>query len=118
VRPFKAWIDIPYMAEIARGMLRDSLDAFVRRDSELAFAVCRRDDLLDDKNKSLIRELLTYMAEDPTLISRCIEIMGVSKNLERVGDLSTNIAEESIFIAEGQNIKHGHIGSVPGGAAS
>jgi phosphate transport system protein len=118
VRPFKPWIDIPYMAEIAQGMLRDSLDAFVKRDSALALEVCRRDDLLDDKNKSLIRELLTYMVENPALISTCIEIMGISKNLERVGDLSTNIAEESIFIAEGQNIKHGHLGSLPGGASS
>ncbi len=118
VRPFKPWIDIPYMAEIARGMLRDSLDAFVRRDSGLALEVCRRDDLLDEKNKSLIRELLTYMAENPALISTCIEIMSLSKNLERVGDLSTNIAEETIFIAEGQNIKHGHTGSLPGSAAS
>jgi len=118
VRPFKPWIDIPYMAEIAQDMLRDSLDAFVRRDSGLALEVCRRDDLLDEKNKSLIRELLTYMAENPALISSCIEIMGISKNLERVGDLSTNIAEETIFIAEGQNIKHGHKGPAPGTAAS
>ncbi len=117
VRPFKPWIDIPHMAEVARGMLRDSLDAFVRRDSELAFAVCRRDDILDEKNKSLIRELLTYMAENPALISSCIEIMSLSKNLERVGDLSTNIAEETIFVAEGQNIKHGHIGPAPGTAS-
>jgi phosphate transport system protein len=114
VRPFKPWIDIPYMAEIARGMLRDSLDAFVRRDSGLALEVCRRDDLLDEKNKSMIRELLTYMAENPALISTCIEIMGLSKNLERVGDLSTNIAEETIFIAEGENIKHGLKSQTPG----
>ena len=114
VRPFKPWIDIPYMAEIARGMLRDSLDAFVRRDSGLALEVCRRDDLLDEKNKSMIRELLTYMAENPALISSCIEIMGLSKNLERVGDLSTNIAEETIFIAEGENIKHGLKSQTPG----
>jgi phosphate transport system protein len=117
VRPFKPWIDIPHMAEIARGMLRDSLDAFVRRDSELAYAVCRRDDILDEKNKSLIRELLTYMAENPALISSCIEIMSLSKNLERVGDLSTNIAEETIFVAEGQNIKHGHGGPATGAAS-
>jgi phosphate transport system protein len=58
------------------------------------------------------------MAENPALISACIEIMGLSKNLERVGDLSTNIAEETIFVAEGQNIKHGHTGSLPGTAAS
>jgi len=113
VRPFKPWIDIPYMAEIAQEMLRDSLDAFVRRDSGLALEVCRRDDLLDEKNKSLIRELLTYMAENPALISTCIEIMGISKNLERVGDLSTNIAEETIYVAEGQNIKHVYKGTTP-----
>ena len=106
VRPFKPWIDIPHMAVIARGMLKDALDAFVRRDATLALDVCKRDDLLDDKNKSIIRELLTYMAENPALISASIEIMSVSKNLERVGDLSTNIAEETIYVAEGANIKH------------
>lgn len=105
-RPFKPWIDVPYMAEIARGMLKESLDAFIRRDSELALAVCKRDDILDEKNKSIIRELLTYMAENPSLISACIEIMSVSKNLERVGDLATNIGEEAIYIAEGEVIKH------------
>ena len=94
------------MAEIARGMLRDAIDSFVRRDAALARAVCERDDILDDKNRSLIRELLTYMAENPALISACIEIMGISKNLERVGDLATNIAEETIYVAEGAQIKH------------
>jgi phosphate transport system protein len=111
-RPFKPWIDIPYMAEIARGMLQDSLDAFVRRDAALALAVCKRDDLLDEKNKSIIRELLTYMAENPALITACLEIIGISKNLERVGDLATNIGEETIYIAEGEIIKH-HMGPRP-----
>jgi phosphate transport system protein len=115
-RPFKPWVDIPYMAEIARGMLQDSLDAFVRRDAKLALAVCKRDDLLDDKNKSIIRELLTYMAENPALISACIEIIGVSKNLERVGDLATNISEETIYVAQGDIIKH-HMGPRPPEAA-
>lgn len=105
-RPFKPWIDVPYMAEVARGMLKNALDAFVRRDADLALEVCKRDDVLDEKNKSIIRELLTYMAENPSLISACIEIMSVSKNLERVGDLATNIGEETIFIAQGQVIKH------------
>ena len=105
-RPFKPWIDVPYMAEIARGMLSEALDAFVRKDSELALAVCKRDDILDEKNKSIIRELLTYMAENPALISASIEIMSISKNLERVGDLATNIGEEAIYIAEGEVIKH------------
>ena len=106
VQPFKPWIDIPYMAEVVRGMLRDALDAFVRRDPVLAKAVLLRDDIVDAKNLSIIRELLTYMAENPALISRSIEIMSISKNLERVADLSTNIAEETIFIAAGLVIKH------------
>ncbi len=106
VKPFKPWIDIPHMAEVVRGMLRDSLDAFVRRDTALAKEVLLRDDVVDAKNLSLIRELLTYMAENPGLISRSIEIMSISKNLERVADLATNIAEETIFIAEGLVIKH------------
>jgi phosphate transport system protein len=105
-RPFKPWIDIPYMAEVARGMLKDSLDAFVRSDRVLAIEVCRRDDVLDEKNKSILRELLTYMAEKPSLISTCIEIIGIARNLERVGDLATNIGEETIYIAEGEIIKH------------
>jgi len=105
-RPFKPWIDVPHMAEVARGMLKDALDAFVRRDRALAIEVCRRDDVLDEKNKSILRELLTYMAEKPSLISACIEIIGVARNLERVGDLATNIAEETVFIAEGAVIRH------------
>ncbi len=116
VKPFKPWIDIPYMAEVVRGMLRDALDAFVRRDPVLAKAVLLRDDIVDGKNLSIIRELLTYMAENPALISRSIEIMSISKNLERVADLSTNIAEETIFIAEGLVIKHmGKLGEEPSG---
>jgi phosphate transport system protein len=105
-KPFKPWIDIPHMAEVVRGMLRDALDAFVRRDTVLAKEVLLRDDIVDAKNLSLIRELLTYMAENPALISRSIEIMSISKNLERVADLATNVAEETIFIAEGLVIKH------------
>ena len=105
-RPFKPWIDVPMMADVARGMLKDSLDAFVRRDTALALEVCRRDDILDEKNKGLIRELLTYMAENPSLISYCIEIMSVSKNLERVGDLATNICEGTIYFVQGRVIKH------------
>jgi phosphate transport system protein len=105
-RPFKPWIDIPMMADVARGMLKDSLDAFVRRDAALALDVCRRDDILDERNRGLIRELLTYMAENPSLISYCIEIMSVSKNLERVGDLATNICEGTIYFVQGRMIKH------------
>ena len=105
-RPFKPWVDVPMMADTAREMLKDSLDAFVRRDTALALEVCERDDILDERNKGLIRELLTYMAENPALISYCIEIMSVSKNLERVGDLATNICEGTIYFVQGRVIKH------------
>ncbi len=105
-RPFKPFIDISYMAEVAETMLKQSLDAFVNRDSALAKQVIKKDDILDEKNVSIIRELLTYMAEYPTLITYCIELISISKNLERVGDLATNICEDTIFIAEAKWVKH------------
>ena len=105
-RPFKPFIDIPYMAEVAETMLKQSLDAFVNRDAALAKQVIKKDDILDEKNVSIIRELLTYMAEYPNLITYCIELISISKNLERVGDLATNIAEDTIFIAEAKWVKH------------
>jgi phosphate transport system protein len=105
-RPFKPFIDIPYMAEVAMSMLKQSLDAFVNRDAELAKRVIKKDDILDEKNVSIIRELLTYMAEHPSLITYCLELISISKNLERVGDLATNICEDTIFIAEARWVKH------------
>lgn len=105
-KPFKPFIDIPYMAEVAMSMLKQSLDAFVNRDAELAKRVIKKDDILDDKNVSIIRELLTYMAEHPSLITYCLELISVSRNLERVGDLATNICEDTIFIAEARWVKH------------
>jgi phosphate transport system protein len=105
-RPFKPFIDIQYMAEVAETMLKQALDAFVNRDAALAKQVIRKDDILDEKNVSIIRELLTYMAEYPNLITYCIELISISKNLERVGDLATNIAEDTIFIAEAKWVKH------------
>jgi phosphate transport system protein len=105
-RPFKPFIDIPYMAEVAMSMLKQSLDAFVNLDAELAKRVIKKDDILDEKNMSIIRELLTYMAEHPSLITYCLELISISKNLERVGDLATNICEDTIFIAEARWVKH------------
>ena len=106
-------VDLPHMAEIARTMLKRALDSFVRRDTALALEVCKEDDVLDQKNRSIIRELLTHMAEHPALITAAIEIMSASRNLERVGDLATNIGEETIFIAEGRTIKHHVADGVP-----
>ncbi len=105
-RPVKPVVDLPHMAEIAMAMLKDSLDSFVNRDTVVANNVIRKDDVLDEKNQSIIRELLTYMAETPALISYCLELISVSKNLERVGDLATNIAEDTIFIAQAKVVKH------------
>jgi phosphate transport system protein len=105
-KPFKPFIDINYMCEVAMGMLKQSLDAFVNRDASLARQVIRKDDILDEKNVSIIRELLTYMAEYPNLITYCIELISISKNLERVGDLASNIAEDTIFMAEARWVKH------------
>ncbi len=106
MKPVKPFVDLPYMAEIAMDMLKKALDSFVNRDTALAQEVIRKDDVLDDKNQSLIRELLTYMAETPSLISYCLELISVSKNLERVGDLATNIAEDTIYIAQAKVVKH------------
>jgi phosphate transport system protein len=103
VRPFS---HIPHMAEIAKSMLKEALDAFINRDVAMAREVIRRDDLLDEKNSATIRELLTYMAESPSLISFCLDLISVSKNLERVGDLATNIAEDTIYIAQAKLVKH------------
>jgi phosphate transport system protein len=105
-KPFKPFIDINYMAEVAMTMLKQSLDAFVNRDASLAKQVIKKDDILDDKNISIIRELLTYMAEYPNLITYCLELISVSKNLERVGDLASNICEDTIYMAEARWVKH------------
>jgi phosphate transport system protein len=104
--PIKPYIDLPRMADLARGMLHQSLDAFVREDAELALAVCKSDDPLDKLHAQLFRELLSYMVEDPTTISRAMRLLFVSKNLERIGDHATNIAEMVIFMVRGHSIRH------------
>lgn len=106
LRGAKPNIDLRYMADIAMSMLSDALSSFISRDTAMAREVIRRDDELDARNESLIRELLTYMAETPAMISRGLELISISKNLERVGDLATNIAEDTIFLAEARQVKH------------
>ena len=102
----KPLVDIPRMADLAVGMLHESLDAFVRRDAESARRLVRRDDEVDDLNRQVFRELLSYMIEDPSTITRALELVLVARNLERVADLATNVAEEVVFIAEARIIKH------------
>ncbi len=94
------------MADLASGMLREALDAFVRGDATRARQLCQRDDLVDDLNDQLFRELLTYMIEKPENVTRAMELILVARNLERVADLATNVAEEVVFIAEARIIKH------------
>lgn len=104
--PLKPYIDIPRMADISLAMLRSSLDAFVREDPELALSVCRSDDEVDKLNGQIFRELLSYMIEDPTTITRAMRILFVSKYLERIADHATNIAEMVVFMVKGQSIRH------------
>ena len=106
LRTAKPNIDVSHIAELAMVMLSDALASFINRDAALAKEVILRDDTLDARNQGLIRELLTYMAETPSMISRGLELISISKNLERVGDLATNIAEDTIFIAEARQVKH------------
>jgi len=94
------------MARQARAMLSGALDAFVRGDSGLGRDICRRDDSVDSLHHSVFRILLTHMMEDPHIIGAAMELFLVSRNLERVADLATNIAEDVVFLVEGKTIKH------------
>jgi phosphate transport system protein len=87
-------------------MLSDALDAVVRLDGQLGRDVCRRDDQVDELHESVFRILLTHMMEDPSTISAALELLLVSRNLERVADLATNVAEDAVYLAEGKTIKH------------
>ena len=98
--------EIGEMARRARQMLRDSLTAFVRADGALARQVCRADDEVDALHNSVFRILVTHMMEDARTITPSLELFLVSRNLERVGDLATNIGEDAVFLAEGKQIKH------------
>jgi phosphate transport system protein len=102
----KPYIDIPRMAAIAQSMVKDSVDAFMRDDTDLAEDVIDRDDEVDALNYQIYRELLSYMAEDPTTIGNATQILFVSKNLERVADHATNIAEMVVYMVKGRTIRH------------
>ena len=104
--PVKKLIDIPRMAGIAQGMLRDALDAFVKRDTDLAQHVLDEDDKLDDLKTQIFRELLTYMLQDPSTIEPALDLILISRHLERIGDHATNIAEDVIFIVSARDVRH------------
>jgi len=105
--PVKKLIDIPVMAEIAQNMLRDALDAFVRRDLDLAQHVLYQHDRLDALKPQISRELLTYMLQDPSTIEPALDLILVSRHLERIGDHATNVAEDVIFIVSARDVRHG-----------
>ena len=104
--PIKPSIDLPRMAELARGMLHRSLDAFVREDEKLALSVCEADDTIDQLHEQLFRELVSFMADDPRTVSRAMRLLFVSKYLERVGDHATNIAEMVVYMVESKIVRH------------
>jgi phosphate transport system protein len=102
----KPVIDIPVAAAAAQRILKESLDAFVNSDAELAHRVIEGDRYIDDVCEQMLRELLTYMFEVPATISRALRLMFVARNLERIGDHAANIAEMVIFLVEGHDIRH------------
>jgi phosphate transport system protein len=104
--PVKKLIDIPRMASIAQRMLRDALDAFVRRDIDLAQHVLNEDDALDALKTQIFRELLTYMLADPATIEPALDLILVSRHLERIGDHATNVAEDVIFMVSARDVRH------------
>ncbi len=104
--PLKPYIDLPRMATWAGVMVKEALDAFVRGDAELAIKVCRDDSFVDELNEQIQRELLTFMIEDATTITRALKITHVSKCLERIADHATNVAEMVIFMVKGKDIRH------------
>jgi phosphate transport system protein len=102
----KPIIDVPVAAAAAQRTLKQSLDAFVNSDAELARKVVDGDKYIDDVCEQMLRELLTYMFEDPSTISRALRLIFVARNLERVGDHAANIAEMVIFLVQGQDVRH------------
>ena len=104
--PVKELIDIPRMADIAQRMLRDALDAYVRRDTALAQAVLNEDDALDSLKTQVFRELLTYMLQTPSTIEPALDLILMSRHLERIGDHATNIAEDVIFMVSARDVRH------------
>lgn len=102
----KPYIDVPRMAKISQRMIHESLDAFVREDTDLALKVCKDDQEVDDLNSQIFRETVSYMIEDPHTINRAMKIGFISKYLERIADHATNIAEMVVFMVKGKSIRH------------
>jgi phosphate transport system protein len=104
--PLKPLIDIPRMADLARQMVRDSLEAFIRGNALQAQSVIMADDQVDALKDQVLRELLTYMIADPHTIERSLALILISRHLERIGDHATNIAEDVIYVIQGRDVRH------------
>ncbi|HYK88277.1 MAG TPA: phosphate signaling complex protein PhoU [Acidobacteriota bacterium] len=102
----KPLFDLPLMAEVAEKMVRDSLDALVRKDCDLANQVFQDEKKVDAFRNQIFRVLLTYMMADPGTIERALALILISRNLEKVGDHATNVAEEVIYLVEGREVRH------------
>ncbi|MDD2352410.1 MAG: phosphate signaling complex protein PhoU [Atribacterota bacterium] len=102
----KPYIDIPRMSEIVQTMIKDSVNAFIENDSQLAREVFQRDKMVNGLRDQIIRELLTFMSSDPSTIERSFHLISLALDLERIGDHSTNICEDVVFMVEGEVIKH------------
>ena len=102
----KPYVDLPRMAEMAQRMVKESLDAFVTRDTELARRVCGEDAAVDALKEQIFRELLTFMMADPRTIPRALRLILISRFMERVADHATNIAEMVIYMVEGKMVRH------------
>lgn len=105
--PVKPLIDIPAMADVTKQMLRDAIDGFIQINPELARKVLNTDDTIDNLNRKVVDDLVEIMQKSPDTIAEALELIRISRNLERVADLATNIAEEVIFMAEARVVKHG-----------
>ncbi len=106
--PLQPVINLSHMAQITEGMTRDALDSFVRKDIVMARAVLARDDEVDQLKDHVFRVLLTYMMADPGTIERALALILISRNLERIADHATNIAEDVIFLVEAKDVRHHH----------
>ncbi len=107
--PIKPLMDIPRMADKAIEMLKESLDCFMKLDSEMAIQVCIKDDEVDALEPQIVRELITYVMSDSQLMDRALRLIFIARHLERVADLATNIAEDAFYIATGEVLKHHHL---------
>jgi phosphate transport system protein len=101
-----ASVDIPQMATLVESMVRKVLDSFVRKESDLARSVLTSDDEVDDWRDTIYRQMIKYMQENPNLIPQCVSMMFVARNLERIADHATNIAEDVLFLIEGIDVRH------------